>query len=139
MNGSHTGGQVADNRLVHLQQVPRGCVLVIGNIIDCKLTHSQWTKVVSIMKVSSAHPSPTLWLPWPELALFYFLVQNKRIFLFLDAPCQGFYTGDLEQDVRILRFFVSRGFEFFCSQSLSKNFGIYGMGWADPGTEGLGI
>ncbi|XP_062069803.1 putative aspartate aminotransferase, cytoplasmic 2 [Lepus europaeus] len=86
-----------------VEQVPRGCVLVIGNIIDCKLTHSQWTKVVSIMK-------------------------SKRIFLFLDAPCQGFYTGDLEQDVRILRFFVSRGFEFFCSQSLSKNFGIYDEG-----------
>ncbi|XP_004598581.1 putative aspartate aminotransferase, cytoplasmic 2 [Ochotona princeps] len=86
-----------------LEQIPRGCVLVIGNIIDCKLTPSQWSKVVSLLK-------------------------SKRIFLFLDIPCQGFYTGDLEQDVRILRYFVSRGFEFFCSQSLSKNFGIYDEG-----------
>ncbi|XP_040826537.1 putative aspartate aminotransferase, cytoplasmic 2 [Ochotona curzoniae] len=86
-----------------LEQIPRGCILVIGNIIDCKLTPSQWSKVVSLMK-------------------------SKRVFLFLDIPCQGFYTGDLEQDVRILRYFVSRGFEFFCSQSLSKNFGIYDEG-----------
>lgn len=41
-----------------------------------------------------------------------------------------FIHGDLEEDARFLHYFVSQGFEFFCSQSLSKNFGIYGTSWA---------
>ncbi|XP_008070563.1 putative aspartate aminotransferase, cytoplasmic 2 [Carlito syrichta] len=86
-----------------VEQIPSGSVLVIGNIIDCKLTKSQWAKLMSIMK-------------------------SKRVFPFFDIPCQGFYTGNLEEDTRILQYFVSQGFEFFCSQSLSKIFGIYDEG-----------
>ncbi|XP_011730966.1 putative aspartate aminotransferase, cytoplasmic 2 isoform X1 [Macaca nemestrina] len=86
-----------------VEQIPHGCVLVIGNIIDCKLTPSGWAKLVSMIK-------------------------SKQIFPFFDIPCQGLYTGDLEEDTRILQYFVSQGFEFFCSQSLSKNFGIYDEG-----------
>ncbi|XP_070924492.1 putative aspartate aminotransferase, cytoplasmic 2 isoform X3 [Macaca nemestrina] len=56
------------------------------------------------------------------------VVESKQIFPFFDIPCQGLYTGDLEEDTRILQYFVSQGFEFFCSQSLSKNFGIYDEG-----------
>nr|XP_044986493.1 putative aspartate aminotransferase, cytoplasmic 2 [Jaculus jaculus] len=86
-----------------VEHIPVGCVLVIGNIVDCRLTQSQWIKLMSIIK-------------------------SKQIFLFFDIPCQGLSTGDLEEDSRILKHFVSVGFEFFCSQSLSKNFGIYDEG-----------
>uniref|UniRef100_A0A8C7B633 aspartate transaminase n=1 Tax=Neovison vison TaxID=452646 RepID=A0A8C7B633_NEOVI len=53
---------------------------------------------------------------------------NKRIFLFFDISSQGLSTGDLEKDTGFLQYFVSQGFEFFCSQSLSKTFGIYDEG-----------
>nr|XP_002819047.2 putative aspartate aminotransferase, cytoplasmic 2 isoform X1 [Pongo abelii] len=86
-----------------VEQIPHGCVLVMGNIIDCKLTPSGWAKLMSMIK-------------------------SKQIFPFFDIPCQGLYTSDLEEDTRILQYFVSQGFEFFCSQSLSKNFGIYDEG-----------
>lgn len=72
-------------------------------------------------------------LSLPSLILFpfSFLLQSKQIFPFFDIPYQGLSTGDLEEDTRFLEYFVSQGFEFFCSQSLSKNFGIYGMVWAE--------
>ena len=57
-------------------------------------------------------------------------IWSKEIFPFFDIPYQGLSTGDLEEDARFLHYFVSQGFEFFCSQSLSKNFGIYGTSWA---------
>ncbi|XP_052018402.1 putative aspartate aminotransferase, cytoplasmic 2 [Apodemus sylvaticus] len=86
-----------------LQHIPAGSILVIGNIIDCRFTQNQWTKLMSIIK-------------------------SKQIFPFFDIPSQGLSTGDLEEDSKILQYFVSLGFEFFCSQSLSKNFGIYDEG-----------
>ncbi|XP_006900373.1 PREDICTED: putative aspartate aminotransferase, cytoplasmic 2 [Elephantulus edwardii] len=85
------------------KQAPFGSVLVMGNIADCKLTQREWTKLMSIMK-------------------------KKRIFPFFDIPSQGFSSGDLSDDSTILQFFVAQGFEFFCSQTLSKNFGIYDEG-----------
>ncbi|XP_028624170.1 putative aspartate aminotransferase, cytoplasmic 2 [Grammomys surdaster] len=86
-----------------LQHIPAGSILVIGNIIDCRFTQNQWTKLMSIIK-------------------------SKQIFPFFDIPCQGLSSGDLEEDTKLLQYFVSLGFEFFCSQSLSKNFGIYDEG-----------
>ncbi len=38
---------------------------------------------------------------------------------------QGFASGDLEKDAWTVRYFVERGFEIFCAQSFSKNFGLY--------------
>ncbi|XP_004383484.1 putative aspartate aminotransferase, cytoplasmic 2 [Trichechus manatus latirostris] len=86
-----------------VKQAPCGSVLAIGNIADCKLTQSQWKKLMSIMK-------------------------RKKMFPFFDISSQGFSSGNLNEDSRILRYFVAQGFEFFCSQSLSKNFGIYDEG-----------
>ncbi|XP_028008319.1 putative aspartate aminotransferase, cytoplasmic 2 isoform X1 [Eptesicus fuscus] len=86
-----------------VKQAPYGCIFVIGNIDYCKLTQYQWTKLMATMK-------------------------RKRIFLFFDIPYQGLSTGDLEEDTKFLQYFVSEGFEFFCSQSLSKSFGIYDEG-----------
>ncbi|XP_065756089.1 putative aspartate aminotransferase, cytoplasmic 2 [Phocoena phocoena] len=86
-----------------VEQAPHGCIFVIGNIGNCKLTQGQWTQLMVLMK-------------------------SKQIFPFFDIPYQGLATGDLEEDARFLQYFVSRGFEFFCSQYLSKNFGIYDEG-----------
>ncbi|XP_034376818.1 putative aspartate aminotransferase, cytoplasmic 2 [Arvicanthis niloticus] len=86
-----------------LQHIPAGSILVIGNILDCRFTQNQWTKLMSIIK-------------------------SKQIFPFFDIPSQGLSSGDLEEDTKLLQYFVSLGFEFFCSQSLSKNFGIYDEG-----------
>jgi len=38
---------------------------------------------------------------------------------------QGFASGCLDTDAWSVRYFVERGFELFCSQSFSKNFGLY--------------
>ncbi|XP_011371647.1 putative aspartate aminotransferase, cytoplasmic 2 [Pteropus vampyrus] len=86
-----------------LEQAPHGCIFVIGNIGNCKLTRYQWAKLMGTMK-------------------------SKQIFPFFDIPYQGLSTGDLEEDTKFLHYFVSGGFEFFCSQSLSRNFGIYDEG-----------
>ncbi|XP_027455585.1 putative aspartate aminotransferase, cytoplasmic 2 isoform X2 [Zalophus californianus] len=86
-----------------VEQAPHGCIFVIGNIGDCNLTQSQWARLMANMK-------------------------SKQIFPFFDIPNQGLSTGDLEEDTGFLEYFVSQGFEFFCSQSLSKTFGIYDEG-----------
>ncbi|XP_060509578.2 putative aspartate aminotransferase, cytoplasmic 2 isoform X1 [Panthera onca] len=86
-----------------VEQAPHGCIFVIGNTGDCKLTQSQWARLMASMK-------------------------RKQIFPFFDIPYQGLSTGDLEEDTNFLQYFVSQGFEFFCSQSLSKTFGIYDEG-----------
>ena len=38
---------------------------------------------------------------------------------------QGFASGCLDTDAWSVRYFVERGFELFCAQSFSKNFGLY--------------
>ncbi|XP_019518504.1 PREDICTED: putative aspartate aminotransferase, cytoplasmic 2 [Hipposideros armiger] len=86
-----------------VEQAPRDCIFVIGNIGNCKMTQHQWAKLMATMK-------------------------SKQIFPFFDIPHQGLSTGDLEEDTKFLQYFVSGGLEFFCSQSLSKNFGIYDEG-----------
>ncbi|XP_039098510.1 putative aspartate aminotransferase, cytoplasmic 2 isoform X2 [Hyaena hyaena] len=91
------------NVLLNVVEAPPGCIFVIGTVGDCKLTQSQWTRLMATMK-------------------------KKQIFPFFDIPYQGLSTGDLEEDTRFLQYFVSQGFEFFCSQSLSKTFGIYDEG-----------
>ncbi|XP_004682522.1 PREDICTED: putative aspartate aminotransferase, cytoplasmic 2 [Condylura cristata] len=86
-----------------VEQAPHGSIFVLGNIGNCKLTQNQWVNLLSTMKI-------------------------KQIFPFFDIPCQGFLTGDVEDDTRFLQYFVCHGFEFFCSQFLSKSFGIYDEG-----------
>ncbi|XP_038545827.1 putative aspartate aminotransferase, cytoplasmic 2 isoform X3 [Canis lupus familiaris] len=56
------------------------------------------------------------------------VAESKQIFPFFDIPYQGLSTGNLEEDTGFLQYFVSQDFEFFCSQSLSKIFGIYDEG-----------
>lgn len=51
--------------------------------------------------------------------------QRKNLFAFFDSAYQGFASGNLDQDAWAVRYFVSHGFELFCAQSFSKNFGLY--------------
>lgn len=45
--------------------------------------------------------------------------------MFFDSAYQGFASGNLDKDAWAVRYFVSMGFEMFCAQSFSKNFGLY--------------
>ena len=45
--------------------------------------------------------------------------------MFFDSAYQGFASGSLDKDAWAVRYFVSMGFEMFCAQSFSKNFGLY--------------
>lgn len=53
------------------------------------------------------------------------VMSEKKLFPFFDCAYQGFATGDLDKDAWAVRYFVERGFEIFCAQSFSKNFGLY--------------
>ena len=59
---------------------------------------------------------------WKQIAD---LMEEKKLFPFFDCAYQGFATGDLDTDSRIVRYFAGRGFELFCAQSFAKNFGLY--------------
>ncbi|XP_074143344.1 putative aspartate aminotransferase, cytoplasmic 2 isoform X2 [Sminthopsis crassicaudata] len=48
------------------------------------------------------------------------LLKRKQIFLFCDIPDQGFVSGDPDQDNKILRYFVTQGFEFFCNERVGN-------------------
>lgn len=52
-------------------------------------------------------------------------MKRKNLFAFFDSAYQGFASGDLDKDAWAVRYFVSQGFELFCAQSFSKNFGLY--------------
>lgn len=120
---------------------------MLGNLGSCKLTQHQWAKLLATMKVGPTSclarlPRASCHHLCQPIFSFSFLLQSKQIFPFFDIPYQGINTGDMEEDTRFLQYFVSDGFEFFCSQSLSKNFGIYGMEWAEaekrvPGAKGV--
>ncbi|ENN73095.1 hypothetical protein HUJ04_004305 [Dendroctonus ponderosae] len=53
------------------------------------------------------------------------IIASKQLFPFFYSPFQGFATGDVHQDVEVVRMFETRGLEFFCSQSFAWNFGLY--------------
>ncbi|XP_016360637.1 aspartate aminotransferase, cytoplasmic-like [Sinocyclocheilus anshuiensis] len=53
------------------------------------------------------------------------VMKRKSLFTFFDSAYQGFASGNLDKDAWAVRYFVSQGFELFCAQSFSKNFGLY--------------
>jgi aspartate aminotransferase len=52
-------------------------------------------------------------------------VEANELVPFFDVAYQGFASGSLEEDAYAPRLFESRGIEFFCAQSYSKNLGLY--------------
>ena len=59
---------------------------------------------------------------WAKIAE---ICRANQLFPFFDCAYQGFASGCLNTDAWAVRYFVSEGFELFCSQSFSKNFGLY--------------
>ncbi|KAK9964151.1 hypothetical protein ABG768_005349 [Culter alburnus] len=59
---------------------------------------------------------------WKQIAD---VMKQKNLFAFFDSAYQGFASGNLDKDAWSIRYFVSQGFELFCAQSFSKNFGLY--------------
>jgi len=59
---------------------------------------------------------------WEKIAE---ICRANQLFPFFDCAYQGFASGCLDTDAWAVRYFVSQGFELFCSQSFSKNFGLY--------------
>ncbi|XP_059508959.1 aspartate aminotransferase, cytoplasmic [Stegostoma tigrinum] len=80
----------------------------------------------SIFVLHACAHNPTGTDPTPEEWKKIAEVMKKRsLFPFFDAAYQGFASGDLDKDAWAVRYFVSQGFELFCAQSFSKNFGLY--------------
>ena len=59
---------------------------------------------------------------WAQIAE---VCRSRNLFVFFDCAYQGFASGSLDTDAWAVRFFVDEGFEIFCAQSFSKNFGLY--------------
>lgn len=59
---------------------------------------------------------------WKQIAD---VMKRRFLFPFFDSAYQGFASGNLDKDAWAVRYFVSQGFELFCAQSFSKNFGLY--------------
>lgn len=87
-----------------LGQAPSGAVVILHacahNPTGVDPTKEQWTQIAEVCK-------------------------SRNLFVFFDCAYQGFASGSLDTDAWAVRFFVDQGFEIFCSQSFSKNFGLY--------------
>ncbi|XP_032889960.1 aspartate aminotransferase, cytoplasmic [Amblyraja radiata] len=80
----------------------------------------------SIMILHACAHNPTGTDPTPEeWKKIAEVMKKKSLFPFFDSAYQGFASGDLDKDAWAVRYFVSQGFELFCAQSFSKNFGLY--------------
>jgi len=90
--------------LEDLGNAPEGAVIILHacahNPTGVDLSKEQWSEVADLMKL-------------------------KKLFCFFDCAYQGFASGCLDTDAWTVRYFVERGFEMFCAQSFSKNFGLY--------------
>lgn len=53
------------------------------------------------------------------------ICEQRGLFPLFDCAYQGFASGNVDEDVKSFRYFVSRGFETLCCQSFAKNFGLY--------------
>jgi len=93
-----------DGMVEDLNNMPAKSIVILHacahNPTGMDLSKEQWTKVADIC-------------------------QEKDLFPFFDCAYQGFASGCLDTDAWAVRYFVSLGFELFCSQSFSKNFGLY--------------
>lgn len=86
-----------------LKNAPEGAVILLHasshNPTGIDLTKNQWKQIANVMR-------------------------ERKLFPFFDSAFQGL-AKDLEDDAWAVRYFVEQGFELFCAQSFSKNFGLY--------------
>ncbi|CAH0547902.1 unnamed protein product [Brassicogethes aeneus] len=59
---------------------------------------------------------------WGMVAKF---LKRKGMVPIFDIGCQGFATGDMNEDVWSVRLFISYGFELFCIKNAGRTFGLY--------------
>ncbi|XP_050436966.1 aspartate aminotransferase, cytoplasmic [Adelges cooleyi] len=87
-----------------LRNAPEHSVIILHgcahNPTGLDPTKDQWKKIAEIMK-------------------------ERKLIPFFDNAYQGFASGNVEEDAWSVRYFLSQGFEFVCSQSFAKNFGLY--------------
>ncbi|CAB1338487.1 unnamed protein product [Coregonus sp. 'balchen'] len=87
-----------------LETAPKHSIFVLHacahNPTGTDPTHVEWMQVAEVMK-------------------------RRKLFVFFDSAYQGFASGCLDKDAWAVRYFVTQGFEMFCAQSFSKNFGLY--------------
>ncbi|XP_030055493.1 putative aspartate aminotransferase, cytoplasmic 2 isoform X2 [Microcaecilia unicolor] len=90
--------------LFELKDAPENSIVLLHasphNPTGMDLTPEEWTQLASVM-------------------------QKKKLFPFFHLSAQGLASGDLDKDALPLRLFITQGFELFCAQSFSKNFGLY--------------
>ncbi|XP_049860792.1 aspartate aminotransferase, cytoplasmic-like [Schistocerca gregaria] len=93
-----------DGLINDLSTAPENSVIILHmcahNPTGCDPTKEQWTRIADVM-------------------------QERKLFPYFDAAYLGFASGDLDEDAWPVRHFEERGFELFCAQSFSKNFGLY--------------
>ena len=53
-------------------------------------------------------------------------MKKRNLIPFFDPAYQGFSSGDLDEDVWAVRYFLEQGFFMLIAQSFSKNLGLYG-------------
>ncbi|XP_037068128.1 aspartate aminotransferase, cytoplasmic-like [Pollicipes pollicipes] len=93
-----------DGMCEDLRQAPENSVVILHacahNPTGCDPTDEQWKQLCEI-------------------------IREKKLFPFFDSAYQGFASGDPDKDAKAVRHFAKEGLELFCSQSFSKNFGLY--------------
>jgi len=101
---SITRGIDMDGLLNDLREAPENAIIILHacahNPTGSDPNHEQWKMIADVM-------------------------EERKLFPFFDSAYQGFASGDLDKDAWAVRYFVERGFELFCAQSFSKNFGLY--------------
>ncbi|XP_043938981.1 putative aspartate aminotransferase, cytoplasmic 2 [Protopterus annectens] len=75
--------------------------------------------VLDIDSSTGTNPSTEV---WEQIAI---ILKRRDMFPFFRLTAQGLVSGDLENDAKPLRHFVAEGFQLFCAQSFSRNFGLY--------------
>ncbi|CBX98955.1 hypothetical protein IAQ61_007436 [Plenodomus lingam] len=74
-----------------------------------------------------AHNPTGMDLDEEQWRLIVNIVQEQRLFPFLDCAYQGFASGSLTEDNLAIRLFVEAGVEMVIAQSFSKTMGLYGQ------------
>ncbi|XP_059928818.1 aspartate aminotransferase, cytoplasmic [Gadus macrocephalus] len=90
----------------------------LGDLETCP-EHSIFVLHACAHNPTGTDPTQEQWMKIAEVMM------RRRLFVFFDSAYQGFASGDLDKDAWAIRYFVSMGFEMFCAQSFSKNFGLY--------------
>lgn len=102
----HTGlkGFDIEGMLEDLQQAPERSVIILQasghNPTGCDPTHNDWVRIVDVLR-------------------------ERNLFPLIDCAYQGMVTGEIDKDAWIVRYLVTKKFEFFGCQTFSKTFGLY--------------